>query len=215
MLAVLDALKLDRPALVGQSIAGEELSSIGSRLPERVTALVYLDAAYSYAYYDPSIKADDPQTPQPMPPPPSAEDRKSFEAWRSWQKRMYGNASPEGELRQQREVMPDGSVGEFRTNPAVLRAIIAGEQRYTNIRVPVLAIFAIPHDPGLFAKKDVVALETFEASDTASTEAQAKAFETGVRSAHVARLRHANHAIYMSNEAEVLREMRAFIKGLP
>jgi non-heme chloroperoxidase len=213
VLAVLDCLQLDRPVLVGQSIAGEELSSIASRYPERVAALVYLDAAYSYAYYDRSIK-DDPQTPQPMPPPPTAEDRKSFEAWRSWQKRVYGNASPEGELRQQREVMPDGSVGEFRTNPEVLRAIIAGGQKYTNIRVPVLAIFAIPHDPGLFAKKDAVALSTFEASDAASTEAQAKAIETGVRSAHVVRLPHANHAIYMSNEADVLREMRAFLAGL-
>jgi pimeloyl-ACP methyl ester carboxylesterase len=213
VLAVLDALTLDSPVLAGQSIAGEELSSIGSRHPERVSALVYLDAAYSYAYYDPWIK-DDPQTSQPMPPPPTAEDRKSFEAWRSWQKRVYGNASPEGELRQQREVMPDGSVGEFRTNPAVVRAIIAGGQKYTNIRVPSLAIFAVPHDPGLFAEKDAVALSTFEASDAASTEAQARAFETGVPSARVVRLPHANHAIYMSNEADVLREMRAFIGGL-
>ena len=35
VLAVLDDLKLDRPVLVGHSIAGEELSSVGSRHPER------------------------------------------------------------------------------------------------------------------------------------------------------------------------------------
>jgi non-heme chloroperoxidase len=34
VIAVLDQLKLDRPVLVGHSIAGEELSSIGSRYPE-------------------------------------------------------------------------------------------------------------------------------------------------------------------------------------
>ncbi|HEY6458094.1 MAG TPA: alpha/beta hydrolase [Steroidobacteraceae bacterium] len=39
VLAVLAALKLDRPVLVGHSIAGEELSSIGSRFPDRVTGL--------------------------------------------------------------------------------------------------------------------------------------------------------------------------------
>ena len=33
-------------------IAGEELSSIGSRHPEKVAGLVYLDAGYSYAYYN-------------------------------------------------------------------------------------------------------------------------------------------------------------------
>jgi pimeloyl-ACP methyl ester carboxylesterase len=51
-LAVVDSLHLVKPALVGHSIAGEELSSIGSRHGDRVSALVYLDAADSYAFYD-------------------------------------------------------------------------------------------------------------------------------------------------------------------
>jgi hypothetical protein len=50
VLAVVDSLKLNRPVLVGHSIAGEELSSIGSRCPDKVAGLIYLDAAYSYAY---------------------------------------------------------------------------------------------------------------------------------------------------------------------
>ena len=52
VLAVVDSLRLNRPVLVGHSIAGEELSSIGSRYPDKVAGLVYLDAGYSYAYYD-------------------------------------------------------------------------------------------------------------------------------------------------------------------
>jgi non-heme chloroperoxidase len=52
VLAVIHALKLDRPVLAGHSIAGEELSSIGTRHPETVAGLIYLDAAYGYAYYD-------------------------------------------------------------------------------------------------------------------------------------------------------------------
>src|SRR5690606_5253724 len=50
VLAVLDALELESPVLVGHSIAGQELSSIGTRYPSRVAALVYLDAAYPYAF---------------------------------------------------------------------------------------------------------------------------------------------------------------------
>jgi non-heme chloroperoxidase len=46
VLAVIDDLKLNRPILVGHSIAGEELSSIGSRHPEKVSGLIYLEAAY-------------------------------------------------------------------------------------------------------------------------------------------------------------------------
>ena len=49
---VLDQLRVNRPVLVGHSVGGEELSSIGSRHPEKVAGLVYLDAAYGYAYYD-------------------------------------------------------------------------------------------------------------------------------------------------------------------
>src|SRR5579862_79057 len=55
VLAVLDALKIERPVLVGHSIGGEELSSVASRHPERVSGLIYLDAAYAYAYYDPRL----------------------------------------------------------------------------------------------------------------------------------------------------------------
>jgi len=54
VLAVVDRLGLQKPVLVGHSIAGEELSSIGSRFPERVAGLVYLDAGYPYALYDPT-----------------------------------------------------------------------------------------------------------------------------------------------------------------
>jgi non-heme chloroperoxidase len=52
VLAVCASLKLNRAVLVGHSIAGEELSSIGSRYPEQVAGLIYLDAGYGYAYYD-------------------------------------------------------------------------------------------------------------------------------------------------------------------
>ena len=54
VLAVLDSLRLLHPILVGHSIAGQELSSIGSRRPERVAGLVYLEAGYPYALYDPA-----------------------------------------------------------------------------------------------------------------------------------------------------------------
>ena len=48
VLAVLDALKLNRPVPAGHSLGGEELSSVGSRHPERVAGLIYLDAGYAY-----------------------------------------------------------------------------------------------------------------------------------------------------------------------
>jgi len=52
ILAVIEALKIEKPVLAGHSIAGEELSSIGSRFPAKVAGLIYLDAGFPYAFYD-------------------------------------------------------------------------------------------------------------------------------------------------------------------
>ena len=53
-----------------------------------------------------------------------------------------------------------------------------------------------------------------EANDV-KAESQAKAFETGVPTARVVRIARANHYVFVSNEADVLREMEAFIASLP
>ena len=55
VVAVMDFLRLEKPVLVGHSLGGEELSSVASRHPEKVAGLVYLDAAYGYAFYDAAV----------------------------------------------------------------------------------------------------------------------------------------------------------------
>jgi len=52
VVAVIAALKLDRPVLAAHSISGQELSSVATRWPARVAGLAYMEAAYAYAYYD-------------------------------------------------------------------------------------------------------------------------------------------------------------------
>ena len=99
--------------------------------------------------------------------------------------------------------------------PTADRAIMGGEQMYTDVHVPVLAIFAVPHDLGSAFQDDPAARAAAEASDLARTGAQADAFEKGIASARVVRLPHANHYVFLSNQEDVLREMNAFIRGLP
>ena len=90
---------------------------------------------------------------------------------------------------------------------------MAGMQKYTDIRIAVLAIFALPHATGE-AFKDDVERAAADARDEATAGAQAKAFESGVSSARVVRLPHANHFVFISNEDDVLREMNAFLSNL-
>jgi non-heme chloroperoxidase len=55
VLTVMDSLQIARAVLIGHSYGGAELSSVGSRHPERVNGLIYLDAAMGYAFLDPSV----------------------------------------------------------------------------------------------------------------------------------------------------------------
>jgi len=222
VLAVLAALNVNRPVLVGHSLAGQELSSIGARHADKIAGLVYLDAAYSYAYYDSSVgdlnieliemkrKIEELQTKflqdtRPLIQELLETDLPRFQrVLRERQKDL--EATPAALL---------AAYAQAEANlPPAIRAIHLGRQRYTHIPVPILAIYALPPnlenmpgDPGERA--------AFEARTAVMAEAQAKAFETGVPSARVVRLPHARHEVFSSNEEEVLREMNAFIGSLP
>jgi non-heme chloroperoxidase len=195
VLAVMDALKLSHPVLVGHSIAGEELSSVASRHPEKIAGAVYLDAGYGYSYYD-RVHGDlwldliDVRKRIDALRAGRVEDRKPL-----WQDLLADTSRLEKALKEittQMESMPD-----LPEPPPVARAIQFGGEKYTQIQVPVLAIFAIP--------------DTFDAH----VAEQVDAFESGLPSAHVVRLKNADHFVFRSNEADVLREMNAFLAKLP
>ena len=213
--AVLDALNIRRPVLVGNSIAGQELSSVATRYPDRLGGVVYLDAAYQYAF-DGGLEGR--PVPPSQPPQPSDADGASFSALRSWLERVLGLAIPEAELRQIQESSPDGRVGNSRTPQTVAQAIVAGGQSYKDIRVPTLAIYAIPSDQGPWVNAagpaERAAVVTFTARLAAWQERMAKAFEKGVPGARVVRLPGANHYVFLSHEADVLRETRGFLLRL-
>jgi pimeloyl-ACP methyl ester carboxylesterase len=218
VLAVVDSLKLNRPVLVGHSIAGEELSSIGSRYPDKVAGLIYLDAGGPYAYYDrargdlfiDSIEFRR-KLEQLMPGMGPQEPTQLV------QDLLASLPQLEKDLQEQQKMLqampsPQRGVGPL---SIAAKAVIEGQQKYTEIPVPILAIFAVPHDLGSLFKDDPAARAAMEAIDTARSGALAKAFEIGLPSAHVIRLPNADHYVFRSNEADVLREMYAFLSSLP
>ncbi len=221
VLAVIEALKLTRPALVGHSIAGAELSSVGTSHPDRVAGLVYLEAGYPYAFDNgkgPTMK--DFQIGGPQPPTPGDSDLASFSALQKWDAQVYGFRMPEAEFRQTWDSTSDGRVGKARDfqGSQIFTKIMTGTKRYTDIPVPALVIFAIPHvqENWINTSTDPAVREAARAYYTAidaSAEMQAKAFEGGVPIARVIRLR-GSHYIFLSNEPDVLREMRVFLTGL-
>lgn len=55
------------------------------------------------------------------------------------------------------------------------------------------------------------AARVFSEREAGLVERQARAFENGVAGARVVRLANANHWVFQSNEADVLREIRGFV----
>jgi len=155
VLAVIEALKLDRPVLVGHSIAGQELSSVGSRHPDKVAGLIYLDAAYHYAFCDDSIA----------------------DIW---------------------EIQTKSLLNDLKTTkvPAPWIKINESLQKYTDIKAPLLAIYA--------------------ARDMNHAKRIRDAIKNKIPSARMVLLIGASHGtLLLSHEEDVLREMNEFIAGLP
>jgi pimeloyl-ACP methyl ester carboxylesterase len=223
VVAVIDALKLDRPVLVGHSLAGVELSSVANRYPDRVAGLVYLDAAYSYAF-DNGKGADVMETQRlkaPSPPSPGKSDLASFPAFMKYQERINGFRFPEAELRQQQIMTPAGEVGKERNFPgsALFMPLLTGTRKYTTIPVPALIIFVNPHSLGTWVNGNTdptvqMAVKSYSSTLAALTEKQEKAVENGVPTAHVVTLPGASHHVFLSNAADVILEMQNFLNPL-
>jgi non-heme chloroperoxidase len=221
VLAVIDALKLKRPVLVGHSIAGAELSAVATSHPDRIAGLVYLDAAYPYAFEGvngPSMKEF--QISGPRAPRPTDADLASFGSLQKWDAEVYGYRTPESEFRRTWDSDSSGRPRKERDVPGAqsFMAIMTSTNRFAKIPVPLLAIFASPHIPENWIAKSTNPAVRERASAyytaiDASTEKQAKAVEAGVPTARVVRLTGA-HYIFLSNESNTLREMRAFLFSL-
>jgi non-heme chloroperoxidase len=226
VLVVMDTLKIERPVLAGHSIAGSELSSVASRHPDKVAGLVYLDAAYPYAFYSPG---------SPYADATLNIDANDLRAKVSRLNQISGSPSQskadidellktslpqlEQDLRVARryfEHMPSPPAGTpsppFNQPPDPADAVFAGIQKYASVKVPVLAIFAFPKKiRPQTAASERADIQLHDAMDGQTADLYA----TANPKAKVVRIANSKHDVYNSNPVEVEREMNEFIKGLP
>jgi non-heme chloroperoxidase len=175
---------------VGHSIAGAELSLAAASRPDGIAGLVYLEAGYPYAFDNgrgAAMKEFEEIANLPRPSP-GASDRVSFSALQDWSARTFGFRTPEAELRQTWDATDDGRPSQPRNFPGLpaLLTMVTTPKKHTHIPAPAL--------------DDL-------------TKKQAQALEDGAPGARVVRLGGLHH-IFLSNEAEVLHEMRSFLAGL-
>ena len=193
-----------------------------SQHADRLSGLAYLDGASdpTTPAYDPPMP--DPTTlPRPIKPAP-VPDYSSFEALsRRGELRV---AFPEAEWRQQFAANPDGSVGRSLLSPVIRKAITVDARvkpNYAGIRVPVLAMyqaqppfeevaveFDIGNDQERFALR-----QQYVATRAMYTRWQQELL-AAVPTARIVELPGANLFMFLSNETDVLREIRAFAATL-
>ena len=224
-LYVFDALKLVAPVVVGHSVAGDELSQLGIHHHELVGGLVYLDALHDGADDWTDYDALCSKLPDAMrrPPAPSPSDLKSFPAYQDWRLRTEGVRIPESEWRNDFAENPDGSVGSWKTPEYVPDAIMKGGSKHdlSGIRSPVLALVAYDVPPQDQIRKNHVTdpaertiVEAVYGTYIGMVRIRIDKINRAPGGARVVDLWGADHFVFLSNEADVLHELRAFLATL-
>lgn len=146
IVAMMDALGIERADLVGHSIAGAELVMVARDHPERVRRLVYLDAAYDRSNAL-KMEAED-----PAPRKPSPTDLSSYEALASWRAGALGVPPSAIENNVRQLFVWNGTRLMPRSGPKVMADVAAGgllavAPDYGSIAAPSLALYAPKDQP--------------------------------------------------------------------
>jgi non-heme chloroperoxidase len=212
--AALDSLRLARVALVGHSIAGDELTAFAGAYSARVTGLVYLDAAYDHTGVATLLGESAPWAPM------LAGDSVSPVAVQAYTQRAFGMHIPEAQLRAIGRYDASGRLTANVTPATIDSLVLAGCRHpdYRRVRAPVLAIYGVVDSaPQVFPNWATVDAAGRSAAlhFTAILQRWAAAERTRLRrelpSAQVLELHGANHYVFDSHPAEVSRAMRTLL----
>ena len=227
VVGVIDGMSLNKPIVVGHSIAGEELNVLGREYTAKIGGLVYLDAAVNRTR-GPSADFQRAAGALPSPPPPTAEELRSYSALRGYFARTRTVARPEAEVRASRVVAADGSIGAQRpTDPTVRQAITTMLQRpelpqWDRIQTPALAVYPVPESVSdLMMPWYDVADSTLTASvATMYAEARARAvrwadeFKGSVPNGRTVEVPGGSHHVFLSSPDQTQRLIVEFASTL-
>jgi len=187
---VLGSLGVEKSLLVGHSCAGQILTLFASQHSDRLSGLVYLDAA------------TDPTTPAFDPPMPDL------------------TKLPRPLRRGPSVTFPEAQQRAAPFTPEVRRAITVDARikpNYTGIRVPVLAMYQgqlpleeVTKQFDIRTDEERAALRQEYAATRAMYTRWQQDLLAAVPTARIVELPGASLYMYLSNEADVIRELRAF-----
>jgi pimeloyl-ACP methyl ester carboxylesterase len=216
VLVVIDALHLKRPVIAGHSVAGQELSYIGSHHPEKVSGLIYIEAAYPYAFYDEvngELELDAIELSKQLR---QFTNGYAYEPVKNYKDLIANLERVEKEVKQHEQ-----DTKNFTPTPVSPRmtpdlfAVMEQRERFTGVRAPALVIFGVDPNPLTGNDPQARAQAERQALIMRNKKSQIAAIERQVPSAHMVLIPHATHYVFQSNEADVLHAMNSFIATLP
>ena len=189
----LDSLRIKEATFVAHSFGGDEISMFATRYPNRVTKLVYLEAAYDRSA---------PSPPKPVPTPAATkEDLSTFDAYEKYfaRARGYWSAAVDADLKAT-SLAPDGSVKSTMSREivnAIMKNATQFPARYSTVRAPILAIYSRPADSprAEYVRQNIMKLR-------AEHPKKLKIVEIG----------NSNHYVFITDADRVYQNMRKFIK---
>jgi non-heme chloroperoxidase len=227
---VIEALRLKAPVLVGHSMAGGEITTLGTQHSDRLGGLVYLDALgdpRDFPASDRAYRALLERLPAAIRNPPAGaagDDDRTFEAYRRRQQAREHFAFPESELRTGFATNADGTMGRFRTPSRIHQAIGEGQRKrdYRGIRVPVLALVDIPDTKTALRPGDYVprndeerrAVDAVTRATAVFVNRWIEQLRAAVPSAQVVNMPGAGHMLFLTRSSEVIEAMRQFVGHL-
>jgi hypothetical protein len=186
---------------------------------------VYLDA-YDYGSDKPDLQKLGVRVPPQAMQPATTADSASAQSVAAYMKRAFGVALPEAEIRTNSYFGPDGRLTKHPaprpTSNASAKVLSAtARSEYARITVPALAIYTVIESPAQFfrrysvfdAENQALAQRFFE-TQTGWMKMVRDRFRAEVKRGTVIEIPGANHYIFISHEAQVEAEMRAFLARL-
>lgn len=218
---VLDSLHLEDVVLIGHSLGGTELTRLANRYKGRLSAIIYLDAAYAQAANRDSLKNY--PLPEIQSPEPTLHDLQSAEAYRLFYKRVNGVITPLSEIKAMYNWNEDGSFGGGITPSRIYSQILESlqDQVYDDITLPALAIYGVEYPIEElfldFGKADPFdqpyMMEYYKAGKRFAALSRNR-FREQMQNGTVVELRDAGHSLYITHADQVEKEMRLFLDNI-
>ena len=219
ILAVLDSLHIARAILVGHSIAGDELSRFAVTYPDRVSALVYLEA-YSYGTDAPAEFPPYPE--QAEPPRMTRADSASVQSVIAYWPRRFEYEPVEADVRAVCEFAESGRL-KLLPAPNESGRVYQGTSRseYSRVRAPALAIYA-PHASladlfpraSRFDEQNRAAAMRYLSAQQQYEARQMSRFRAEVRGGVVVTMPGTSHYVHYRSADAVENTMRTFLRGV-